>query len=415
MKKHRLIILLILVTSWTSWAQEELKFVSKLEAKSAFGKIQLSWSVPPDFADYLTVYRHTGVIDSIGQLKNAKKVKVLKNLETGYIDIPPAGFYYYAVLITAKENGRDYKVLIPFRNYTLKPVELEKQKTYELISIQATSNIDTIDIAWDYTSDTTEDKNVLIYRNTIPIVSDEILEESIKIGVKSIHDLKYTDIPAPNIHYYYALFLENSKLKTYSPGINITLEPAHTTKKIEHIDNFSIDSFIPLPLLTFKHDPKSGKNFLDAYVLNIPKKVEYTERTKEIIKKYRKLHDQVQENHQKDLQQNIKHLDFHLLNDEAVFETEDYKEEYTAGLSYIENGKYDEALKILNKLVTESLPDDLFIRICYYIGSIHYNKGNFYQAYIYLNVSYESYKDEVKPYLESIYHNIFNSIWNVKP
>ena len=59
--------------------------------------------------------------------------------------------------------------------------------------------------------------------------------------------------------------------------------------------DFSIDNFIPLPLLSITNDPKSGKMFLDPQILKNPIKVNYNKKVRKILHSNKKKFDKITE------------------------------------------------------------------------------------------------------------------------
>ncbi len=250
----------------------------------------------------------------------------------------------------------------------------------------------------------------MIYRNTEPIKSNDVLMTSIKIGTLDIKAKLYVDVPISNIDYYYAIFVEGDIEKTFIPDVNISTNPVAIVKSNETFPDFSINNFIPLPLLAIKNDPKSGKYFLDPQILKNPKKIDYTDNVKKIINNYRLQFNNVFTDFMKNKQKDLQYLGFHILNNEDIYVPEEYKLEYNNAISYIKNKKYNLALNILEEIINEILPDDLLQRVSYYVGLIYYTKSDFYMSYVYLILAYDSYRKEVLPYLESIYLKIFEKL-----
>jgi hypothetical protein len=346
------------------------------------------------------------------KLKSSEKIILLTNQESQYIDIPPSdGLYYYAIIITEKASNKDNAVFVPHRNYSLQPVVIEKTINIEITKFSAESNESSIMLKWEYKSDATTNKKVTIYRNTEPITNDRLFNDSIKISSVEISANSYIDIPIDNINYYYAIFIENDiNNKSYIDGINITTNPVSINNRYVLFREFSIDSFIPLPLLTLKDDPATGKTFIDPQILKNPVKIEYTKNVKNIIGANNNLYKDVYDETKKQKNNKLMPLDIHILNDEAIFETNDYNLEYKKMIDFLKNKKYDKALIICENLIKEILPDDLLKRISFYLGQLYYNKKNYYMSYIYLNYSFEAFKKETTPFLDSIYQNIFYSL-----
>lgn len=386
-------------------------FISKLTFEVSNRQVLLKWKNPPNFNDNISIYRSNKIIDNVSKVLKAEKIIILENKEEKYIDsLKDYGEYYYAVIITGKSDNEDKIILVPYRNYTLKPAVINKSDFFEINSFKTESKNTYIRLEWDYKSDSDSSIKVLIYRHTKPITDIDQLNNSIKIGTLDINTKMFIDVPAANIEYYYAIFLEGEKIKNFQENINISLNPVSIKSVYEIFPDFSIDNFIPLPLLAINNDPKSGKIFLDPQILKNPKKISYDEKTKEIIIKDRNKFNELYNEYASKNQEKIQRLNFHILNNEEIYEPKEYLNEYNTALNYIKNNEYDKALIIYQEIIKEILPDDLLERVSYYIGMINYIKGNFYISYLYLIYPYDKYRKEIFPYLNSIYYNIFSTL-----
>lgn len=412
-KLFTLTILLLLLTSLALIAEEEKKavpFISGLKAESRFGKVRLSWNNPANFDQYITIYRSTKVIKSESALKEATKLITLKEKVEEYIDSPHYGSYYYTLLITSKFTGKDNIIFIPFRNYTSKAVTIERSEKFQLTSLTASAETSSIHLEWEFETESRAEKELHIYRSTSPITDEAGLEKALKVAATSIHKRSYVDSPAPNIRYYYALFPADTEELFFTVGVNTTSEGLSISARHDLLNRFNIDTFIPLPLLTFKNDPKSGRNFIDPMLLKSPKKIKYKKKVASIIAGYKEQHTELHKAHESELTALTAHLPFHMLNDEALFEAEAFESEYSRAISLIRAENYDDALTLLEGLLEQSLSETLLKRVAYYTGAIYYNKGSFYKAYIYLVLPFSDYRREILPYIESIYFNIYYSL-----
>ncbi len=412
MKIKFLMILLFSLTA-SLYADETIiaPFVSELSVEAQNEKVLLQWKNPAGFKDNLTIFRSDSAIDSADKLLKSEKIALLTNGEDKYIDSPSKeGSYYYAVIITEKESNKNNTVLIPYRNYSMKPAAIEKAAAIQFKKLSVESNETSISIKWEYSSTAKVGKKINIYRSTQPIEDEKALNDSIKIASVEIDALSYVDQPVENIGYYYAVFPEDEAEKTFIKDVNYTSKPVSITKRTVLFQDFSIDTFIPLPLLSLKDDPITGKMFLDPQILKNPVKIAYNKKVKKIINdnkiKFRDIYDETKA--QKD--EKTKSLEFKMLPDEEIFTTTDYAPEYKDIITNISSKNYDAALAIMENLLKEIIPDKLLVRLSYYIGEIFYYKKNYYMAYIYLNSAYDAYKKETVPYLNSIYEKVFYTL-----
>jgi len=84
--------------------------------------------------------------------------------------------------------------------------------------------------------------------------------------------------------------------------------------------------------------------------------------------------------------------------------------EYNKAIELIKGNDYNNALYLLEELLIETIPQNLFKRISYYIGMIYYLNGDYYQSYLYFVLCLEDFRKEILPYITSIYLNIFSTL-----
>lgn len=410
MIKKLLIFIFVFISLTLVFSSENIDapFVSKIYYEVANGKVMITWKNPAEFDGYISIYRSNSVIDSTNKISRAKKISFLRKKESKFIDSPGEyGYYYYAVIITNRRTNEDNLVLVPYRNYTLKPAEISKEDLFLIRTFSAESKRNYITLRWEYRTESGSTTKVMLYRNTAPIKNINSLYKSIKIATLDIGTKLYIDTPVSNIDYYYAIFVEGEAVKTFVPKINITIDPVSIIDTNEAFPDFSIDNFIPLPLLAIKNDPKSGKYFVDPQILKNPKKYKYNFKVKKTINDQRVEFNDIFSDLMKEKQAKLQKLDFHILYNEDIFFPKEYKVEYNTALDHIENNKYTEAKAIFEELIKEILPDDMLERVGFYLGLIYYSQGDYYMSYIHLILSYDTYRREVFPYLESIYQNVF--------
>jgi hypothetical protein len=385
-------------------------FVSNISTVNSDGKVLITWQNPVNFTDYVTIYRSNEIIDSEEKLLKAAKLETLKNKEEKYIDSAPAGNNFYAILITLKNTEKNNIIFIPFRNFSSKPVIITKEELSHINKFSAKSSSFSITLEWDYIAGSSNNSKIVLYRNTEPISDENKLSNSIKIATSNIDSKYFVDIPMSGIFYYYAIFVENDIEKTFVPNVSISTNPVFIQKKVETVNDFSTDNFIPLPLITLANDPKSGKNFIDPQILKNPKKIDYNSSVSTIMKKYRADFSKIKDDYTKDTEEKIKRLDFHFLNDEEIFNAKDYALEYGKIMTYLKNKDYDNAEKYLTDILIETIPDYLLRRVSYYLGQIYYANGDYYKSYQYMILAYDDYRKEILPFVNSIYYNVFKNL-----
>lgn len=389
----------------------EAPFVSNLTFEVSNQKVLLSWKNPLNFNEYLSIYRSNEVINTTEKIVKAKKIAILKNREENYIDIPDQeGEYYYAVIITDKNSMKEILIFIPYRNYTMKPAVIRLKAMFKLNSFNATAKDNYALLSWDYEGPNDEEKKISIYRSTQPINKEESLKIATKISSTDISSKSYVDLPLPDIPYYYGIFIEDEQVKSFIPRVNITDTPIIIQGKTSTLTEFSFETFKPLPLLTIQEDPITGKPINPPQASFFPRKIECNDKVKKIIEEDKNENKELFINFQKELQKKKEILQVKILSNEQIFEPIEYKTEYKSAIELIKNQKYDEAFNILKDLINLILNEELLVRVSYYLGIMYYIKAEDYHSFIYLNYSYNNFKKEVEPYLESIYTLLFDKI-----
>jgi len=383
-------------------------FVSEISFSTKSGKVLINWKNPENFNEILTIYRNKEKIDNADKLLKSEKIATLSDKEEKYIDSPGAGNFYYAVIITNKDNNKDNIALVPFRNYNINPVEVLNEDILIIKKFKSISNKYSINLSWDYELQSGNIQNIFIYRNTEPITNDDILKKSIKIASLKADAKFYVDIPIPKIIYYYAIFTENESEKTYTPNVNITDIGVSIESKTDLMNNFRADSFIPLPLLSFEKDPKSGNYFNDSQILKNPKMIQYSEKLNKVITDLKK--SKTYPVYLKDREISLKDLDFTFLKDEEIFTPKEYTNEYTAIINHLKNKEYNNARFLLEQSITEILPKEILKRISFYLGVICYTNKEYNYAYIYLVSCHSDFPKDVSPYLSSITYKVFDTL-----
>ncbi|MBR6201081.1 MAG: hypothetical protein IKQ61_12560 [Spirochaetales bacterium] len=408
MKKILFLLIVINIAVFVFSQEIEAKFVSRIKVTEHDGVVCLTWKNPSNFVDVLEVYRSSSIINSEDVLSRAEKIAELYDGEEEYNDAPPVGQSYYAVIIRNSHNSFRNVIFISFRNYTFKPVVIEHQKTLAITSFRADAHDNHIQLHWSYDG-TDNGKSVSIYRSLSPITGDYALAQAIKIANCSLDAQTLTDMPVSNINYYYAIFFSDESHHSYTPNVNITDGPVYISESSDIMAEFNIDNFIPLPLLTFKTDPITGKPIKKPFIYKAPIPMAYSDKTAAAHNVMLAENDDVQAYlNQKNHGAGDK-LDFTMLEDEDSYTPQEFDLEYKLLQSLLREKDYLNALFTLENLLCEPLSVSMRDRVSYYAGVIYYLQGDYRKAYIYLVLPLESYPKETSVYLTSIHTILYNT------
>lgn len=409
----KIVLILMSLIMWYLHSQSliEAPFISNLNFEVTNNKVLLTWKNPANFDQYLSIYRSNSIIDNIDKILKSKKISILKSQEEKYLDTPQQdGMYYYAVIITDKNSQKETLIFVPYRNYTLKPAEITTKSIFTLTSLKALSKESYVILSWEYQGKEEENTKISIYRAIKQIDSENSLNLSTKIATIDIKNRSYVDIPLPDIGYYYAIFIEDDKDRKFIPAVNITTDPIVIYSKNIALNEFSLETFQPLPLLTIKEDPITGSPIDSPQTSVFPLKIQYNERVKKIIEEDKKTNKDIFKTFENELEKSKEMLPVKILNNEDAFEPTEFKNEYKNVIDLIKKQQYDSAQKILEDIINYMLPESLLARVSYYLGLIYYIKGELNLSFIYLNYSYNSFKTDIEPYLNSIYVILFDKL-----
>ncbi len=239
MKRPLIFLLLLLSIPLLLPAQEETPveradvfapFASRLRVAVRDPQVRLTWRDAADVenATY-EIYRSTVEIDS----ESLFDAELIASVETGietYLDTPlEAGSYYYAVLVRS-ESDELYRIFVPFRNVTIRPVAVEQLETVEdlaasVYDIEARIQNESVIIRFDASR---SGRQLAIYRSTVPFSTETDLANVTRIEEFESSTRRIVDFPVPGVGYYYAVFdteLVQNGSQTVEIGENATAEP----------------------------------------------------------------------------------------------------------------------------------------------------------------------------------------------
>ncbi|MFW5694148.1 MAG: hypothetical protein ACOCYB_03195 [Alkalispirochaeta sp.] len=205
-------------------------FVSRLRVAVRDPQIRLTWRDSTDLTDgTYRVYRHSREITT-DTIDDAEMVAELDPGVETYLDTPEEeGTYYYAVL-AAEPDGRTYPIFVPFRNKTLRPVEVtrlatEEELSAEITGIRAQAQDASIVVVFDPSRN---ERTLSVYRSTEPFDALESVSDATLLDEIDSTNRRFVDYPVPGVRYYYGVFdralVERDSVEI-STGENVLSEP----------------------------------------------------------------------------------------------------------------------------------------------------------------------------------------------
>lgn len=242
-------------------------FVSRLRVAVRDPQIRLTWRDSTDLADgTYRVYRHTREITP----ESIDDAELVAELEPGvetYLDTPnEEGSYYYAVL-AAEPDGRTYPIFVPFRNKTLRPVEVtrlatEEELAAEVTDIRAQAQESTIVLLFDPSRN---ERTLVVYRTTEPFDTLDSVSDATLLEEIDSTNRRFVDYPVPGVDYYYGVFdhalIERGSV-TVNTGENVLAEPVQIPLASRPVTQISVPPpsmrRAPLPILRITSGIQSG-------------------------------------------------------------------------------------------------------------------------------------------------------------
>lgn len=263
-----LIAALIIVMTAPLFAQQDLSaetdvfapFVSRLRVAIRDPQVRITWrdSVDLEGGQY-RIFRHTSEIDQ-NTIDAAEEITTIEPGVETYLDTPlEEGEYYYAVL-AENDQGELYRIFVPFRNKTIRPVSVTNLETEEdlaatIYDIQARIQDNAVFVRFDASRN---GRTLSVYRSTIPFSTITDITDATLLDQFESSTRRFVDYPVPEVEYYYAVFdatLVERGTISIQPGENALAAPI----RIALGDNRDVSIDVPrvtkrpapLPMLQF--------------------------------------------------------------------------------------------------------------------------------------------------------------------
>ncbi len=379
-------------------------FVSRLKAAVRGPQIKLSWKDSPDVKGTYLVYRATKEITS----DNFKDATFVGSVESGseyFIDSPAEkGEFFYAVVARTPE-GKMFDVFIPFRNKTMKGIEIatvaeEKDLAATITGIKARIDQGKVEITFKTSR---ADRDLILYRSTSPLLSaDKLSLANVVSRLKSSDTLVY-DYPVPGIPYYYAI-VDSKLLETGNVPL-ISGESASVAfveiplpaKKEETIVlpelPPSVKRPMPLPYFLLATEVGTGKDLETKASVGLPQAKQVSAETSKAIAAL------VEKTQPVRTAERIPEI---LDIDKALGGS---KEEYT--LKTILDGSFarkdwKDTEKLLRNFLSLHLSDDMRIRARFYLGQALFYQERIRESVMEFLLASNRYYAETRPWIETL-------------
>jgi hypothetical protein len=186
-------------------------FVSRLRLATRDPQVRITWEDAPDLEATYSIYRSNESITN-ETLDRATLVGEAEAGDEAFLDVPDEpGSYHYAVL-AQNEAGAPYRILIPGRNSSFRPVIIAnlatpREEAARIVDINATVEQGTGQSAIRISAEADRDgRELVVYRSTTPIQTVDDLENASLVDDASSDEINVVDYPVPGVGYYYAIF-----------------------------------------------------------------------------------------------------------------------------------------------------------------------------------------------------------------
>jgi hypothetical protein len=380
-------------------------FVSRLKAIEQSTSIVLSWQAPSGIKGYNIIYRYTEEITE----KNIDKAELITRIDANvesYTDYPPNGSdYFYAILI---EDSRKtiHKLFIPFRNKTSTGVHItlvpnREESTADITEIQANAAGDSVTITFKSSN---PDRELLLFRNTSPITSEDDLVSSITPYALPAKSVSFIDYPIPGIDYYYAVLdAEQFKIGKFSLVKNENTMSSSVSLPISDdrvgLTEPQYSDLLPLPYLSLSMSVETGKRILSSPYALMPglKKLSPQTRTKidNFIKK-------LKSTKKTEMTPEILPADT-----SANQSGEAYKLQEIVKNDFIPKRFDNVKIKLSDFLAIEH-GEEVSSRANFYYAQASYFTGDYKKAFLHFLLADDKYYPEIQPWLDACFGKFEN-------
>jgi hypothetical protein len=205
------VLVAVTIAPFSAAAQEAARvpapFASKLRAEPADYRVKLSWHDSPDTAGSYLVYRASAAITA-ANLRSATLVGTVDSGVQYFVDTPPDGGWFYALLLKAPD-GTLYSQLIPFRNVTSAPVSPAASAPEEALAARitgitaaVTSSGDAVQVSF---ANSNLSRDLLLFRGTTPLLEPEDLLRSVSVTQLDPGTTRYTLPALSGVDYWFAV------------------------------------------------------------------------------------------------------------------------------------------------------------------------------------------------------------------
>ena len=391
----------------TSAPAEMAPFVSGLRVAVQDPRVRLTWRDGSDDASLQHIYRATVEITD-ETFDRAREVGTVRAGVETFLDVPEeAGSYFYAVL-SETGGGEIRNVFLPFRNKTTQPVSIsavgsEVEPPANMISVSLERRGD--EIVLRFRADR-PGRKLGIYRSTEAVDSLDALARAARIAIVDSSRRSYRDVPIPGIAYYYAV-IDTEQVAageiSFSAGANVSetavqlpLELVETTRSPAEEQAARRR---PLPFLMIDETLQSGSALVSSPLRltgdRQPVQEETLNAVDAALAQARDRADQAQVESAAPQPR--------VLKEERITDAKGPRYTLqTIAEGPFSDGRWRESIRLLENMLTISLPPDVEARAHFYLGQARYFAGERRRAFLDFVLARERYYLETKDWIDRL-------------
>ncbi len=375
-------------------------FVSRLLAVPNGNTIKLTWIDSDDSIKVYSVYRGTKKFNNT-TFSSAEKIGVVPAGKEVYIDTPPKKADYFYAVLAEHSGNKPYKLFIPFRNITDKPVRITSTASSEeeaaVITGIKTSVLDK-EIKISFKS-SRPDRKIVVYRSTSPIQEKEDISNASLIATINSGSEVFFDTPVPGISYYYALFdalLSQKDKFVFKIGENITKNSTELPLAAVSLPQEASTVVLrnqPLPFLNLRIGIESGKP-LASSLLTFPQYKVLNKKTRKTVSSVSKTLPEYT------LPAPSPYI--FPVDRSAKENSENYQLVRILSTDFAHKN-WKEAKKLLGNFLSLRHSKNIIMRTHFYMGQVLYFMKNYNDSFLEFTLVENHFYRETRPWLNSLF------------
>lgn len=377
-------------------------FVSGLRVAIRDPRVRLTWREEHDNVALHRIYRAGEEIRE----ENFAEAKLVGTVDAGtetFVDVPSEeGSYYYAVLAETND-GELRKVFLPFRNKTTQAAEISAvadrvEPPAEVISISAERRGDEILLRFQANR---PNRNLAIFRSTKEVASLDDLAVATRIDIVESDRRSYTDFPVPGISYFYGAFDTEAVAEgeiSFDAGRNVSSQPVRIPIDVATMSRTIPEEQLPrrrpLPFLMIDETLREGRSLARSPLRLTAARQELSEETASAVEAaLGPLRSPADQAPPKSV----------ILPEERLTDAKGPRFTLkTIAEGPFAAGRWQEAARLLENMLTISLPEDVEARVHFYLGQARYFSGDTQRAFLEFVLAREVYFLETKPWIDRV-------------